>query len=180
MLLVTGVGLSYSDSLKRWDLAIYDLFSGVLRRPPSDNIVIIAIDEYSISTYGRWPWPRKLHAALIDKLSQGEPQAIGYDIIFSEENLQDPGDDRYLATSFKNNGKIILPVLHEQDKKKGPLKVTLPLRILTQFSAKLGHVDVEIDPDGLVRRAYLKVGLYDACWPALTLAMLEFTETLPF
>jgi hypothetical protein len=38
-------------------------------RQPSDRVAIIAIDDQSIANIGRWPWPRDVHAQLIDQLA---------------------------------------------------------------------------------------------------------------
>jgi adenylate cyclase len=53
-------------------------------RPPADEIVIVAIDDTSIEHFGRWPWPRAIHAQLIDLLKADGAKAIGLDILFSE------------------------------------------------------------------------------------------------
>ena len=36
----------------------------------SGNIVLIAIDAKSLQEIKQWPWPRSLHANLIDKLQK--------------------------------------------------------------------------------------------------------------
>ena len=59
LLLVLGFALTVSNGLKRWDLTLYDLFSTVSYQNPSDEVLIIAIDELSLREYGRWPWPRR-------------------------------------------------------------------------------------------------------------------------
>lgn len=56
---------------------------------PTD-IVIIAIDENSLSQLGRWPWSRKIHADLIQRLVQEKPRAIGFDVIFQSQISQTP------------------------------------------------------------------------------------------
>src|SRR6266550_3105488 len=51
---------------------------------PSPDIVLVTIDDASISQIGRWPWPRSRIAALLDKLRPGRPKVIGLDIGYSE------------------------------------------------------------------------------------------------
>ena len=46
-------------------------------RPPSQDIAVIAIDDQSIANIGRWPWPRDIHAKMIDLLASAKPKAIG-------------------------------------------------------------------------------------------------------
>jgi serine/threonine-protein kinase len=62
----------------------YDFGLSSLKLKPADNIALINIDEPSIANIGRWPWPRDVHAQLIDKLAAAKPKAIGYATIFSE------------------------------------------------------------------------------------------------
>jgi adenylate cyclase len=53
-------------------------------RPPSDEVVIVAIDDYSIENLGRWPWPRSYYAEAVDKLAEDGASVIGLDLILSE------------------------------------------------------------------------------------------------
>jgi eukaryotic-like serine/threonine-protein kinase len=62
----------------------YDYASTSSGRQPSDRIAIIAIDDQSIANIGRWPWPRNIHAELIDKLAAAKAKTIVYDVFFSE------------------------------------------------------------------------------------------------
>jgi adenylate cyclase len=53
-----------------------------------DPIVLVTIDDDSLRRMeplvGRWPWPRMVHAALIDFLAAGGARAIVYDVLFAE------------------------------------------------------------------------------------------------
>jgi CHASE2 domain-containing sensor protein len=51
---------------------------------PSSRIVLVDIDEESLSAVGQWPWPRYRMAAMISTLAVNEPAVIAMDIIFSE------------------------------------------------------------------------------------------------
>jgi adenylate cyclase len=57
---------------------------------PSSAVVLAVIDEKSLDTEGRWPWPRSRMAALVDRLSQDGAKVIAFDIGFLEpdENSQ--------------------------------------------------------------------------------------------
>jgi adenylate cyclase len=65
--------------------------------PTSGRVVIAAVDEPAIAKFGRFPWDRRVIAALIDKLSAQGASAIGFDISFSDEDLggQFAGAKRY-------------------------------------------------------------------------------------
>jgi adenylate cyclase len=55
---------------------------------PSIDIVLVNIDDDSLRRMeplvGRWPWPRLVHASLIDYLSAGGAKAVLYDVLFAE------------------------------------------------------------------------------------------------
>jgi adenylate cyclase len=54
----------------------------------SDAIVLVQIDDDSLKRMeplvGRWPWPRLVHASLIDYLADGGAKAVVYDVLFAE------------------------------------------------------------------------------------------------
>lgn len=54
---------------------------------PSGLVELVAIDEDSISEYGRWPWPREQLAELIESINDFGAYTIGLDIIFSEPEV---------------------------------------------------------------------------------------------
>ena len=64
------------------------LFDQLVRASASGNIddrtVVIDIDEESLSAVGQWPWPRYRVAALIERVAEQQPAAIGLDILFPE------------------------------------------------------------------------------------------------
>ena len=67
------------------ELKTYDLrFRSRGIQKPSPEVVMAVIDEKSLDTVGKWPWPRAKIAKLIDLLSQDGAKVIGFDIFFSE------------------------------------------------------------------------------------------------
>ena len=81
-----------TDAIGNLERRFYDFASTSTPRTPSDRIAIIAIDDASIASIGRWPWPRDIHAALIDKLADAKAKTIGYTAFFFE-----PQTDRGLV-----------------------------------------------------------------------------------
>ena len=175
-LAVVSVLLLYTGLLNRWDLVLYDLTAGVWSRTALDNIRIIAIDEPSLTALGRWPWSRRHHVALIETLSEIGVKAIGLDIIFAEPDRQHPDTDQALAAAIAANGSVVLPVLPKLDPATNKLVEEHPLAIIKQAAASLGHVDAELDADGIARSVFLKAGLSAPTWPSLPLAMLQLDK----
>ncbi len=64
--------------------------------PHTQDIVILHISEESIRRlapfYGRWPWPRSVHAEAVEYLESDGARAIGFDILFPEKSLRQEVD----------------------------------------------------------------------------------------
>lgn len=78
--------LSGPGQLERINSLVQDTVSWLHQPKASSHIIIIAIDDASISAIGRWPWRRALHAGLIEHLSAAQPRAVGLDVVFSEDD----------------------------------------------------------------------------------------------
>ena len=176
LLIGITLGLSYGDWLWRADKALYDANHRLLARPAAPEIVIVAVDEYSLSSLGRWPWPRHLHAELIDQLTRAGADTIILDFIFAEPDNSDPGNDIALAAAMQRHGRVILPLLVEERQLGGQLLETLPLPEFVSAAAGIGHAHMELDADGIARSVYLQEGLATPRWPHLTVAALRLQE----
>jgi adenylate cyclase len=55
-------------------------------RAPSGQVVIVGIDERSVEAEGLWPWSRAKMARLVDRLAEGGVAAVGFDVIWSEQD----------------------------------------------------------------------------------------------
>src|SRR4030095_12530111 len=86
MLFFSGPPIFELIELKTYDLRF--LSRGYVQ--PSPAVVLALIDEKSLATEGRWPWPRSKLATLVDLLSHDRARVIGFDIGFLEpdENSQ--------------------------------------------------------------------------------------------
>lgn len=75
------------DPLARMRLLGFDFMQRMVPvRPltaPSD-VVIIDIDDASISALGQWPWPRSVMADTVDMLNQHNVRLIAFDVLFAE------------------------------------------------------------------------------------------------
>ena len=150
---LTGLG-----SLQRLDLLTLDLLSSAApaaEQASTSSTAIIAIDERSLQQLGRWPWSRRTYAQLLDRLQAAPPESIAFGILFDLPDSQDAGADAAFAAAIGRSGRVVLPVTPVADGDGGGLRAALPAAELASAAAALGHVDVEIDRDGLLRRTYL-------------------------
>ena len=80
ILLFLVVFLHTTHLLSRMDNVLFDIGQKLYQSPAPADIVIVAIDENSLSQLGRWPWSRQVHADVINRLNQENTLAIGLDI----------------------------------------------------------------------------------------------------
>lgn len=102
-LVVVALHLS-TDALATLDRRLFDAASTWGAPAPSDRIVVVAIDDASIGRLGRWPWPRDIHAQLIDRLAQGHPRLIVHTTLFLEPQA-DRGLD-YIRRLHRAAGEV--------------------------------------------------------------------------
>src|SRR5690606_23542629 len=77
LLIALGRGL-FSSSSAPAELALYDRMMRAGSTAPADEVVIVAIDEESIARLGEWPWPRDVHASLLDQLKLDEARVVAF------------------------------------------------------------------------------------------------------
>src|SRR5918996_2525068 len=102
ILFLSGTPILDLVELKTYNLRF--LSRGPLQ--PSPAVVMALVDEKSLDTEGRWPWPRSKFAALVDVLSHDGARVIGFDIGFLEpdENSQ---NDLALANAIKHSSAAV-------------------------------------------------------------------------
>lgn len=150
---------SFGESLdRRW----YDFLFNVREQSlVPQNVVIVAIDEDSFDELDlQWPWPRSIHASLIEALSRAGAKTIVFDILFAEPSSED--QDMALAEAISQNGNVILAneiskvedtnLFYEVEKIVDPT----PIIELSNKVFPLGYSNVQLDDDGFVRKLLTK------------------------
>ena len=81
-----AVGFLHLGVLQRLDHIIYDArLRATMPGTLDERVVIVDIDEKSLSEVGRWPWPRDRLAQLVDVLFERQGIAmLGFDTVFAE------------------------------------------------------------------------------------------------
>ncbi|MEJ8835698.1 CHASE2 domain-containing serine/threonine-protein kinase [Ramlibacter sp. AN1133] len=226
VLVVAAVVLLHAstDVVGTLERRFYDYASTQTSRQPSDRIAIIAIDDQSIANIGSWPWPRDVHAELIDKLAAAKAKTIVHTAFFFEpqkdrglewirrikgalgpsgsnsqaEKLiadaeQALDSDAKLAASMARAGNVLIPSVFRlgepQGKPDKPLGAALlknaieehdafslpsvsaqqPIDVIGNVAAGVGHLNLDADGDGTVRRDPLLVNYYGKAVPSLAL-----------
>lgn len=138
------------------DNFFYDAWLSRQSAPPSADILIVAIDEPSLQTLGRWPWSRDVHARLIEQLDMASVQSIVLDILLVEASRY-PEEDALLANAMQDHGNVYLPsaVLSAYSSQDGIPGVLMPTAPLLSAAKGVGHINVALDADGVARSVKL-------------------------
>lgn len=142
------VWLSLANLTERTDHVLYDTLSRLTPVEASDHIVVIGIDDRSLNAIGPWPWPRDVHARLVQALHEAQSGPVAYDVLFMEPR---EGDEA-LAQALAQAGNVHLPALLSAPGLNGAAyQVDQPVPAVAAASASLGHVMLTPDQDGTVR-----------------------------
>lgn len=174
------------------DNSLFDLRerNQVHSRIPSQELVIVTIDDKSIelmkSVAGRWPWPRSVHAELIEGLNSYSPSVIAFDVLFNEPDIYRPDDDLYFKQVLNKANNVYLALLGlETANQAFQNEYRLALfPFITQLNEqKLGSVNVYRQYDAVVRQYlskvrvnndnYLSIGALIATSPSTSLMLSE-------
>jgi len=104
LVFIAGAGSDLIGSLER---KAYDMGVLASTRVPSDKIAVIAIDEQSIANLGRWPWPREIHAKMIDVLAGGHAKVVGYTAFFFEPQVDAGLEYIYRIAALIGNSTLV-------------------------------------------------------------------------
>ncbi len=79
--------------------------------PATDKIFLVAMGDESVSpeALGRWPWRRAYMASFINMMIPYSPHSIILDILFTEPDEENSGDDELLAEQSSLMGNVYFP-----------------------------------------------------------------------
>ena len=109
------------EPVARMDQAAYDiLLRSAPTRPVAGQVVIIDVDERSLSSIGQWPWRRDLIGRLIARVRDMGAAVVALDMVFAEpDRYGDPGAgdqasgsgahafDEALAATLREGGVVL-------------------------------------------------------------------------
>jgi CHASE2 domain-containing sensor protein len=200
-LVVAEVSVFRPSFLASLEYGAYDsLVRAAPTRPPDSRIVIVDVDERSLSAVGQWPWSRDLIGTLIARMRDLGASTIALDILFAEPDRYNGigiSPDQALADTLRAGGVALgyaLTFGASPDRSSAcvqhPLGIALihrdeehgeepffratgavcSLPMLTQAAAASGFLNAVPDSDGRLRRVPLLMALDGRVHPALALA----------
>ena len=148
-----GVVAYATDLFRTLDLNTVDTrFSirGTQERP--DDIVVVGIDDKTFNVLDKqWPFPRHLHAEVIDRLSRAGAKVIAYDVQFSEPT--EPKEDNALVLAVQRADGVVLSTTEVDEHGEG--NVFGGEGVAEQIGARVGNTTVQVDPGGVLRHFFV-------------------------
>ena len=138
--------------------------------PPKD-IVILAIDEASLSQAGQffrgdpqqyadleaiqaWPWQRSAYGTVVDRLMAAGAKAVAIDVIFSTPSSYGEADDQKFAQILQQHSQVVLAAQYSQLETPQGIgtQISTPLSEFCPDSSCLGFINFFLEPDGRIHR----------------------------
>jgi EAL domain-containing protein (putative c-di-GMP-specific phosphodiesterase class I)/CHASE2 domain-containing sensor protein len=140
---VTGIGIGVERGLVTWR-------NGLHPRAASGRVALVEIDARSLAAMNHWPWPRGLYGQAIAALNRVGARTIAFDVDFS--SWSDRASDEALAHAIAaSSATVVLPTFRQAASQTSSTAVeNLPVASLRR-DAMLAAVNIQADPDGLVR-----------------------------
>ncbi len=86
-----------------------------------NEIVIVGLDEKTLAKLGSYrTFKHSYWTALIARLAETAPKAIGFDVTFPDRDASDPESDRKFANALQASGNVALGVLLHLESEVGP------------------------------------------------------------
>ena len=192
----------YRPASLAWaERATYDTMLRSARTlPPDGRIVIVDIDDRSLSAIGQWPWRRDVLGRLVSRVRALGASAVALDVLFAESERTEGGEvsaDAQLADTLRA-GRVVLGyaltfessaaahtscvqhplglaiVRRDGDEEANPFfqasGVVCSLPVLATAAGASGFLNAAPDSDGILRRVPLLLQLDGRVYPSLALA----------
>lgn len=229
-LLISGGFFLEWHPLRLLEYKAYDLMTKLRQHNVSSPVVIVTIDDTSIASIGRWPWPRVYIAEMIGLLSGYGAKIIGVNILYTEPDLnsglleiralkkevesfpkyltnahlsgiynllgeaeQRLDSDTKLTAAIDVAKNVILPLYFtisnqlsspesnmpehlKKNSKEAPYgsyinaaEAAVPIQEFVSGSLALGHINLNADEDGTIRREPLFIQYKGRIFPSFAL-----------
>jgi adenylate cyclase len=149
------LGLYALDSLKGLELRSVDTrFSVRGKQPQPKDLAVVAIDTKTFNKLKlQWPFPRREHAKVLDRLRRDGARAIAFDVQFTERTTQ--RDDNALVNAVARTRRMVLATTEVDD--KGHTAIFGGDQVLRSIGARAGNALLPNDAGGTLRRTWYSV-----------------------
>ncbi len=156
--LAGGLTTYLTDAWPRLESDTLDIRFSARGASKAPGVVVVAIDDKTFSELRRqWPFPRRLHAEVIHRLSADRARAIGYDVQFTEPT--DRRDDLALYESIARSKTPVVLATTEVNA-AGQTDVLGGEEALEQAHTSAAAANLPAESGGIIRRyPYSLLGL---------------------
>ena len=148
------LALAWAPAWRAVELRLFDWWT-VLTAPADGDrrLVVVTIDEDSFQDLNlQWPWPRDIHARLVERLAEAGAAVIVLDIVFAEPSTA--AADARLAGAIRRAGNVVLAA---EDAAIENAYVSQRIRVepipeIASAAAAVGIATFTVDPDSILRR----------------------------
>jgi adenylate cyclase len=146
-------------------------------RPPDPDIMLVGIQDSSLKIDDSlstneiaasptlqlmdhpWPWNRAVYAAVLDKLMNAGAKVVVFDLVFASETA---GDNDFANDLLKYKDHVLIGEdFAVPDSSDNVTSLTAPndRLLLPGSESVVGLVNIEADPDGIIRNAKYRTSL---------------------
>ena len=186
------------QSMERQAQTLFFQLRGSVQHP--DNIVILAIDEFSITQAKHyrddpqkladfepmqtWPWKREAYAKAIKRLMEAGAKTVAVDVVFDGPSSYGQTDDETLRRVLQEYaGRVTLAGVYDEgdDNRKGSYtRLIQPDAFFQTNPMSVGSINYLLEPDGRIHRLGSE---FPEIWaqnnPEEAKEFLEFIATVP-
>ncbi len=158
-------------ALEPLERPLIDLRMRMIERSAHPQPIVIEIDPRSISAIGRWPWPRSLHALLLDRLTAAGAGDVFLDIDFSLPSVE--AEDAALEGALaRREGHTLLAAFRQWSEAQ---QAYVDIAPLPRFAVQGRLVSANLVPasDGLVREVRMSLPWRGSKLPSVATGMLR-------
>ena len=166
-----------NNFLYSYSFKITDNFYSINKKV-NDSIVIVSIDDESLKddNLGNWKdWKRQYYAQVIENIEQDNASVIGIDVLFfNDSDYED--DDQVLSNTLNTYDNIVLASKYDTSSNT----FIYPKQEFIKSEDSLGFINIPIDNDNIVRRAYAFLNIDDVYRESFDLKILRYYITDSF
>lgn len=119
------------------------------------RIVMVSIDNKALDAFGQFPLAREHYADLLLRLTQENVAVVAINVLFLDptagpDRAESDAANARLAEAMKSLGKVVIAQAWNRQGRE-----LLPVPVLADSAIAIGHVQVQLDADGIARRVAL-------------------------
>ncbi len=133
----------------------------------ADEIVLVNLDDETLKRLEfKWPYPRQIYAEALKRLQPFSPKAIGFDLIFSGQDIT-PESDSAFVSALKEVDNVVVASHRSSGGEVGPSS------LIREGAREVGIVDKPRDLDHVIRNAFLSFAVGGKEYPSWETALFQ-------